>query len=57
MSGAIPQLPQYAFMAWCSVETQGQLYLLPTAQKNEWAPKLIWKWCRKEVPDLVYNRN
>jgi len=21
--------PQYAFMAWCSVKAQGQLYLLP----------------------------
>jgi len=29
MSGAIPRLPQYTFMAWCSVEAQGQLYLLP----------------------------
>jgi len=28
MSGAIPPLPQYAFMA-CSVKAQGQLYLLP----------------------------
>jgi hypothetical protein len=27
MNGAIPPLPQYAFMAWCSVEAQGQLYL------------------------------
>jgi len=28
MRGAtIPLLPQYAFMAWCSVKTQGQLYL------------------------------
>jgi hypothetical protein len=30
MHGAIPQLPQYAFMAWCSVKkkkAQGQLYL------------------------------
>jgi hypothetical protein len=27
MSGAIPQLPQYAFMAWCLVKAQGQLYL------------------------------
>jgi hypothetical protein len=24
MSGAIPPLPQYAFMAWCSVKAQGQ---------------------------------
>jgi hypothetical protein len=27
MSGAIVPLPQYAFMAWCSVKAQGQLYL------------------------------
>jgi hypothetical protein len=27
MNGAIPPLPQYVFMAWCSVEAQGQLYL------------------------------
>jgi hypothetical protein len=27
MSGAIPTLPQYAFMAWCSVKAQGQLYI------------------------------
>jgi hypothetical protein len=27
MNGAIPPLPQYAFMAWCSVKkTQGHLY-------------------------------
>jgi hypothetical protein len=30
MSGAIPPLPQYAFMAWCSVKAQGQLYLYST---------------------------
>jgi hypothetical protein len=27
MRRAIPPLPQYAFMAWCPVEAQGQLYL------------------------------
>jgi hypothetical protein len=27
MSGAIPPLPQYAFMAGCLVKAQGQLYL------------------------------
>jgi hypothetical protein len=27
MSGAIPPLPQYAFMAWRSLKAQGQLYL------------------------------
>jgi hypothetical protein len=26
MSGAILPIPQYAFMAWCSVKAQGQLY-------------------------------
>jgi hypothetical protein len=29
MSGAIPPLPLHAFVAWCSVEAQVQLYLLP----------------------------
>jgi len=29
MRGAISPLPQYAFMAWCSVKSQGKLYLLP----------------------------
>jgi hypothetical protein len=27
MSGAIPPLPQYTFMARCSVKAQGHLYL------------------------------
>jgi hypothetical protein len=27
ISGDIPPLPHYAFMAWCSVKAQGQLYL------------------------------
>jgi hypothetical protein len=27
MSGAIPPLPEYASMAWCSVKAQGQLYI------------------------------
>jgi len=27
MSGAIPPIPQYVFMAWCLVKAQGQLYL------------------------------
>jgi len=34
MSGAIPPLPQYAFMMWCSVKAQGQLYLLPLPLRN-----------------------
>jgi hypothetical protein len=31
MSGAIPTIPQYAFMARCTVKAQGRLYLLPGA--------------------------
>jgi len=27
MSGAIHPLPNYAFIAWCLVKAQGQLYL------------------------------
>jgi len=27
MRGAIHPFPQYAFMAWCTVKAQGQLYL------------------------------
>jgi hypothetical protein len=27
MHGTTLPLPQYAFMAWCSVKAQGQLYL------------------------------
>jgi hypothetical protein len=30
MRGSIPSLLQYAFMAWCSVIAQGQLYLYCT---------------------------
>jgi hypothetical protein len=30
MGGAIPPLTQYAFMAWCLVKAQGQLYLYLT---------------------------
>jgi len=26
MSGAIPPLPQHAYMVWCSVKAQGQFY-------------------------------
>jgi hypothetical protein len=30
MSGAIPPLPKYAFMAWCLVKAQGQIYVIFT---------------------------
>jgi hypothetical protein len=32
MSGAIPPFPQYAFMPWCSVKAQGQLYFFFSIQ-------------------------
>jgi hypothetical protein len=34
MSGAIPPLPQHAFMAWCLVKAQGQLYLFIACQTD-----------------------
>jgi hypothetical protein len=37
MSGAIPSLPKYALMAWCSVKAQGQL--LQVKQPYPW-----WWW-------------
>jgi hypothetical protein len=46
MRGATPPLPQYAFMAWCSVKAQGHLYLYPFVfrwgkfQFSEWATTL-----------------
>jgi hypothetical protein len=35
MSGVIPPLPQYAFMAWCSVKAQGQLYLYLNGKEHK----------------------
>jgi hypothetical protein len=35
MSGAIPPLPQYAFMAWCLVKAQGLLYLYKMEEEQE----------------------
>jgi hypothetical protein len=34
MCGAVPPLPQYAFMAWCLVKAQGQLYLYHAVGTN-----------------------
>jgi hypothetical protein len=44
MSGALPPLPQYAFMAWCSVKAQGQLYLylLPLKRSDVCDLKTAW---------------
>jgi len=43
MSGAIPPLPQYAFMAWCLVKAQGTT--LPLQQSNCWRHiKNAWRF-------------
>jgi len=44
MRGNIPPLPQYAFMAWCSVQTKshGQLYLLPLGEGK------TLRWCFRQ---------
>jgi hypothetical protein len=34
MSGVIFSLPQYAFMAWCSVKAQGQLHGFPVKKEH-----------------------
>jgi len=34
MRGDIPTLPRYAFMAWCSVKAQGQIYLYLTSKSR-----------------------
>jgi hypothetical protein len=40
MSGAIPPLPQHAFMVWCSVKAQGQLYLYLSKDYNSVMPPM-----------------
>jgi hypothetical protein len=46
MSGAINPLTQYAFVAWCLVKAQGQLYLYITIQRHN-----------SEELDINQNRN
>jgi hypothetical protein len=42
MRGAISPLPQYTFMAWCSVKAQGQFYLyLIREQTDITIPSLV----------------
>jgi hypothetical protein len=61
MSVAIPTLPQYAFMAWCSVKSQGQLYLTikgkivavllneHQAMKAYWGSGEVNRWAKVEA--------
>jgi hypothetical protein len=47
MNGAIPPLPQYSFMAWCSVKAQGQLLC------SFHLPHLVHATARFILPDLI----
>jgi hypothetical protein len=50
MSGAINPLPQYAFMAWCTVKAQGQLYLY-LIDGTEWSALRLGRFTpREEAP-------
>jgi len=44
MSGAIPPLLQYAYMTWCSLKTQGQLYLLLLGHYAEETEYVMTTW-------------
>jgi len=70
MRGAVPPLPQYAIMAWCSVKSRGQLYLtasypVPAVHKVRPVDR-FWPWNGKEPtrkvvtshgPVMCYNVN
>jgi len=47
MCGAIPPLPQYAFMTCCLVKAQGQLYLLPFTLSLWHGISLVCCWRRR----------
>jgi hypothetical protein len=54
MREAIPQIPQYTFMVWCSVEAQGELlpsrfYLLMHSETYE----LLFRLLRRESVSIV----
>jgi len=52
MSGAIPPLPHYAFVAWSSAKAQGQLYLLPFAQWLLYVGYILLSvWLNTVIPD------
>jgi hypothetical protein len=47
MRVAIPSLPQYAFMAWCSVkEAQRQLYFLVVGDVVNFTSRLLYLWLK-----------
>jgi hypothetical protein len=57
MSGAIPPLPQLAFMAWCSVKkkAQGQIYLLPFTVIKQSSSKSTYLYCMPLRFQRVFN--
>jgi hypothetical protein len=70
MSGAIPPLPQYAFMAWCLVKHRNSFtftlplpYLLSEGKKNQISlfdnrnDALPWKYRLTEGLFVRYNGN
>jgi hypothetical protein len=56
MSGAIPPLPQHAFIAWCSVETQGKLYLY-LLWRNIRKPRLLMAFITKAGRSVFIGSN
>jgi len=44
MRGDIPPLPEHAFMAWCSIKAQGEIYLLLSLNTQQ-VVRLKWKLC------------
>jgi hypothetical protein len=42
MGGVIPPLPQYAFMAWCLLKAQGQLYVFTLYLTKHHTIKKYW---------------
>jgi hypothetical protein len=59
MSGAIISLPQYAFMAWCSVKrkAQAQLYLYLSASESITATSLFHFIISKYISSTFYRHN
>jgi hypothetical protein len=53
MDGAVPPLPQYAFMAWCSVRGSTRTSLpLPTRNHNMEDLELnVWFWSWRPLND------
>jgi hypothetical protein len=59
MRGVIPPLPQYAFLAWCSVKVQGKIYLTSyhiairchNTQYHDSISCFVWVWNSVSHPE------